>query len=323
MTARSTAVSVPQFVGIDVSKETFNYHIRPAGLEDSLPRSPTGIRQLLSRLKDFTVELIVMEATGGYETLLAAELAAHTLPVVIINPRQIRDFARSNGRLAKNDTIDAAIIAHFAQAIRPAIRPLPDAVTLAFSELVARRRQIIELHTAETNRLQIARNPKVTRSIKRILAALARQRAEIDEEIDETVSSSPIWKEKDELLQSVKGIGATTARALLAEIPELGQLNRRQLASLAGLAPFDHDSGKFKGVRCISGGRGAVRASLFMATWSATRSNPVIRIFYNRLIAKGKKFKVAITACMRKLLTVLNMILKTKTPWKNLSPLSH
>lgn len=319
----ATTVPVSQFIGIDVSKETFHYHLRPAAQADSLPRSPAGIRQFVRLLANVRVELVVMEATGGYETLLAAELAAHSIPVVVVNPRQIRDFAKSTGRLAKNDALDAAIIAHFAESVRPAIRPLPDSETQAFSELVARRRQLIELHTAESNRLQIARAPKVIRSIKRIMASLVKQLEDIDDDIDETVSSSPIWKEKDDLLQSVKGIGPATSRSLLAELPELGRINRRELAALAGLAPFDHDSGKFKGQRCISGGRGPVRAALFMATLNATRSNPTIRTFYQRLRAKGKAFKVAMTACMRKLLSILNMILKTKTPWKNLSPQSH
>jgi transposase len=313
MTNATPAVS---FAGIDVSKDTFDYFIRPAQQSGSLPRSPAGIRQFIQLLRTFTIELVVMEATGGYEKILAAELAAAALPVVVINPRQVRDFAKATGRLAKNDAVDAQVIAHFAEAVRPQIRPLPDAETQVFAELIARRRQLIDLRTAETNRLALARAKKVKRSIGRIIATLTSELEDLDLEIDDTVSNSPIWKEKENLLQSVKGIGQITARALLAQIPELGQLNRRQLAALAGLAPYDHDSGKLRGTRSISGGRAPVRTALYMAALTAIRSNPAIRAFYKRLQAKGKKFKVAITACMRKLLCVLNMIIKTRQPWK-------
>jgi transposase len=318
----TTAAPTPVFVGVDVSKESFDYHLRPCSQADSLPRSPTGIRQFIDRLHAFPVELIVMEATGGYEKLLAAELAAARLPVVIVNPRQIRDFAKATGRLAKNDKIDAQVISHFAQAVRPQIRPLPDADAELFAELVARRRQLIELRTAESNRLPMARGKKVIRSIKHMLTTLTAQLEELDQDLDDTIHNSPLWKEKDDLLQSVAGIGPGTSRSLLAELPELGDLNRRQVAALAGLAPYDHDSGKLKGKRCISGGRAPVRNALYMAALTATRTNPVIRKLYQRLRAKGKVFKVALTACMRKLLSILNMILKTKQPWRDKS-VSH
>lgn len=310
----------PSFVGVDVSKDSFDFNIRPAGEAASLPCTPAGIRQFIARLSHFQVQLVVMEATGGYEKLIAAELATAGFPVVVVNPRQVHDFARACGRLAKNDRLDAEIIARFAEAIKPQIRPLPSAETELLSELVARRRQLVELQTAEFNRFQTAHAPKVKKSIQRLLSAIGKQIAELDDELDKAIANSPVWKEKDDLLQSVKGIGPATARTLLADVPELGQLNRRNLAALIGLAPYDHDSGKLKGVRCISGGRASVRAVLYMATLTATKWNPSIRRFYQRLISKGKVFKVAMTACMRKLLTVLNMILKTKQPWRDNCP---
>jgi transposase len=317
-----TSVSDPVHVcvGIDVSKDVFNFHIRPSALAGSLPRSPAGIRQFISSLKDFRVKTIVMEATGGYEKVLSAELAAAKLPVAVVNPRQIRDFAKSTGRLAKNDSVDAAVIAHFAEAVSPQIRPLPDEDIELLSELVTRRRQLIELRTAESNRLPLARAIRVKRSIQRIIGTLTKQIEELDSDLDDAISDSPLWKEKDDLLQSVKGIGPTTAHLLIAEFPELGKINRRSAAALAGLAPFDDDSGKFRGSRHISGGRSPVRTALYMAALSAKRFNPSIKAFYQRLKANGKKTKVALTACMRKLLTVLNMIIKTKQPWRDTTP---
>ncbi len=316
-TAGPVPVPVPVFVGVDVAKDSFDFNIRPAGDAASLPCSPAGIRQFITRLRLFQVQLVVMEATGGYEKLLAAELAAAGLPVVVVNPRQVHDFAKACGRLAKNDRLDAEIIARFAEAIRPQIRPLPSSDSQALSELVARRRQLVELQTAESNRLQTARAPKVQKSIRRLLSVIGKQIADLDNELDKTISNSPVWKEKDDLLQSVKGIGPATAHTLLADVPELGLLNRRDLAALIGLAPYDHDSGSLKGIRCISGGRAHVRTALYMATLTAIKWNPAIRRFYQRLISKGKAFKVALTACMRKLLSVLNMILKTKQPWRD------
>lgn len=316
----TTAAPVPSFVGVDISKDSFDFNIRPAGEAASLPCTSAGIRQFIARLRTFQVQLVVMEATGGYEKRIAAELAAAGFPVVVVNPRQVHDFARACGRLAKNDRLDAEIIARFAEAIKPQIRALPSAETELLSELVARRRQLVELQTAEFNRSQTAHGPKVKKSIQRLLSAVGKQIAELDDELDKAIANSPVWKEKDDLLQSVKGIGPATARTLLADVPELGQLNRRSLAALIGLAPYDHDSGKLKGTRCISGGRAPVRAVLYMATLSATKWNPSIRRFYQRLRSKGKVFKVAMTACMRKLLTVLNMILKTKQPWRDNCP---
>lgn len=308
------------FVGIDVSKDHFDVAVRPLQQNFTLHSDGPGLRELVSKLSALSPELIVLEATGGYEKVLVAELAAASLPVVVINPRQIRDFARARGTLAKNDALDAEVLAHFAEAMRPAIRPLPSACTEALSDLVARRRQLIEFRTAELNRLQMARHPKVKAGINTHLALIDAQLKELDKELDDSIRQSPIWKEKDDLLQSVKGIGPTTARVLLAEMPELGKANRGQIAALAGLAPYDHDSGKLKGRRCISGGRYMVRTALYMATLSAIRYNPAIRDHYRHLIAKGKRFKVAMVACMRKLLILLNNILKTKTPWRNPLP---
>ena len=310
---------VPVFVGIDVSKNTFDFFIRPEGKKTlSLPYSGAGIRELIAQLKEFNVVCVTLEATGGYETVLAAELALH-FPIAIVNPRVIRDFAKATNRLAKNDAIDALVIAHYAEVLRPHLTTLPDADARAFAALAARRSQLVDMRTAESNRLQTAPTPKVASSIRKLLVFLEKQILEIEQQIQDAITNSPIWKEKDELLQSVKSIGAITSHKLLAEIPELGSANRGQITALAGLAPYDHDSGKFKGKRCISGGRAPVRSALYMATLNAVRFNPVIKTFYQRLIADGKAFKVAMTACMRKLLCIINMILKTKTPWRDLS----
>lgn len=305
------------FVGIDVAKDHFDVAVHPQRHAFTLSANGPGFREVISRLSPLEPELIVLEATGGYEKVLAAELVAAGLPVIIVNPRQVRSFAKACGILAKNDSIDASVLARFGEAVRPKLRPIPDANAEALSDLVARRRQLIEIRTAELNRLQMARHPKVISSIQKHLASIDEQLKELDDDLDDFIRQSPVWREKDELLQSVKGIGPVTARVLLAEMPELGQANRREIAALAGLAPFDQDSGQFKGRRCIAGGRPVVRTTLYMATLSAVRYNPAIRAHYKHLKEKGKHFKVAIVACMRKLLILLNNILKTKTPWRN------
>lgn len=304
------------FVGIDVSKESFDVCIRPTGHAFSLPCDASGFRELVERLEPVAPTLIVLEATGGYEKLLAAELAAAALPVSIINPRQARDFAKACGVLAKNDKIDAEVLARFAESIRPPVRPLANDDAELLKDLVARRRQLIEVRTAETNRLYMARHPKVKTSIRKIIEAINRQLDAIEQDLDEAIRNSPIWREKDDLLQSVDGVGPITTRTLLADLPELGKLSRGPITALVGLAAYDHDSGKLRGRRCISGGRVTVRCALYMATLSAIRHNAVIRAHYNHLISKGKLFKVAMVACMRKLLLILNNILKTKTPWR-------
>lgn len=304
------------FIGIDVSRARLDVHIHPSGEAFGLSHDPTGIRELLSRLRGRPIALVVLEATGRLQNILASELTTAQIPVAIVNPRRIRDFSKASGRLAKNDALDAQTIALFAEAIKPPVRPLPDSDTQALAELVARRRQLVEFQTAESNRLQTARAPNVKRSILRLLKALAKQITDLDSDLDRTVRSSPMWQEKDDLLQSAKGVGPATSHTLLAEMPELGTLNRKKIAALAGLAPFDHDSGKLSGTRSICGGRATVRNALYMATLSAIRYNPQIKAFFVRLRSHGKSFKIAITACMRKLLTILNMILKTKTPWR-------
>jgi transposase len=258
----------------------------------------------------------VLEATGGYEQVVSAGLAAAGLPVAVVNPRQIRDFARATGKLAKTDRLDALAIARFAQAIKPEPRPLADAQAQMLGELVARRRQVIEMIGMESNRLRQARAKTVKRTIEHLLAALQAELSTLESELDETIRGTPIWREREELLTSAPGIGDVTARVLLAELPELGQVDRHQIAALAGLAPFNRDSGQWRGERHIQGGRAGVRTALYMPTVVATRYNPVIRALYRRLRAGGKKPKVALTACMRKLLTILNAMLRDGSPWR-------
>ena len=308
--------TVSSFVGIDISKEKFDFFIRPSSQAGSFSYSPVDVAQFVSLLSRFNVGLIVMEASGGYEKQLAAQLNTAGFLVVIVNPRQVRDFAKSTGRLAKSDAIDASVNAEFAEKIRPQVRPLADAESQVLKELVTRRDQLVQIRTAESNRLQVARTPKVKKSIQRNINALQQNIDAIETDIDNIISNSPIWKEKDALLQSTPSIGQQTSRKLLATVPELGLLNRSQIAALVGLAPYDNDSGKFKGTRTIRGGRGPARHALYMACITAIRFNSVIRAFYQRLRATGKAFKLAMTACMRKLLSILNYIVKTKQPWR-------
>jgi transposase len=311
------------FVGIDVAQATLDVHVLPVAETQQFTRDPAGVRALVEWLKQFQVSLIVLEATGGMETLVAAELAAAGLPVAIVNPRQVRDFARALGILAKTDRIDARVLARFAQDVRPEARPMPSEEERALAELLTRRRQLIQMETAEQNRLALVGSPKVKRGVERLLKLIRKQLQELENELNETIQRSPLWREKDELLQSVPGIGATTSRTLIADMPELGRLSRRQITSLAGLAPFNRDSGKWRGKRAISGGRRSVRCALYMAALTAIRYNPAIAPFYKRLRHAGKPFKVAITACMRKLLTILNVILRDSTPWRTTAVLNH
>jgi transposase len=260
--------------------------------------------------------LIVLEATGGFEVTVAAALAGAHLPIAVVNPRQIRDFARATGRLAKTDALDAQVIALFAERIRPDARPLADADSQALSELVARRRQVVEMIGMETNRLHQARNPRVQRMLRATLKTLTDQLAELDRDIDNAVRRSPIWPAADDLLSSVPGIGDVTAHTLIADLPELGQLDRRRIAALVGVAPINRDSGQMRGKRTIAGGRSDVRNALYMATLSAIRWNPVISEHYRNLVDRGRPKKVALVACMRRLLGILNAIVRTKTPWQ-------
>lgn len=304
------------FVGIDVSKDRLDIAILPSQDSFAVQRDSGGLDALVERLKALAPELIVLEATGGFEQVVAATLAGANLPVVVVNPRQIRDFARALGRLAKTDKVDAAVIALFAERVRPPLRPLPDADARLLDELVTRRRQIIEMLGAEGNRARRLQNKKLVKRIDRHRALLQKDLTEIERELDETIRGTPLWRETEDLLRSVPGVGSTLARTLIAELPELGRLDRRQIASLVGLAPFARDSGILRGRRTIWGGRATVRTVLYMATLTATRCNPVIQAFYHRLRQAGKPFKVAMTACMRKLITILNAIVRDRRPWQ-------
>ena len=303
------------FVGIDVSKDRLDVHVQPSGEGFAVARQGEGLDQLVERLRVLPAALVVLEATGGYETVVAAALAAAGLPLVVVNPRQIRDFARAAGQLAKTDRLDARIIARFAEAMRPEPRPLPDAAAQALGELVARRRQIVEMIGAENNRRRHLTHQRVLRGMARIQALLQAQLSEIEREIDDNIRGTPAWRDKEDLLKSVPGIGPTIARTLIAELPELGSLDRRKIASLAGLAPFNRDSGTLKGRRTIAGGRRTVRSALYMAVMVSIRHKLPLAQTYNRLRQAGKPPKTAITACMRKLVIILNAILRDQKPW--------
>jgi transposase len=304
------------FVGIDVAKERLDVHVRPAGEAFTVARDGEGVAALVERLKAMAAGLIVLEATGGFEVTVAAALAAAGLPLAIVNPRQIRDFARALGRLAKTDPIDAEVIARFAEAIRPTPRPLPDDQARALGELVARRRQIVEMMTAERNRRHQMTVRKRLKAIERHLDWLQKELSEIEQELDQTIRGTPAWRDSEDLLKSVPGVGDTLARTLIAELPELGRLTGKQIAALVGVAPFNRDSGQWRGRRMIAGGRAGIRSVLYMATLSATRCNPPIAAFYNRLINAGKPAKLALTACMRKLIIILNAILRDRRHWQ-------
>lgn len=305
-------MSEATFVGIDVSKGALEVHVLPSGEHFSVNYDEAGLTILIQKLRTLQqLQVILMEATGGYEKSLAAELCAAGLNKVhISNPRFIRDFARSTGKLAKTDKIDADMIARFAQVFNLQPETMPSQAEEQLKALVSRRHQLIKIRAAENNRLEKASTPYVISSLKKIIKLLDSEIKEIDRIIEQTIRQNPAWSAKEESLRQVKGVGPATACQLLASLPELGKLNRRQIASLAGLAPINRDSGQFRGIRMICGGRSAVRKALYMATLSATIYNPTIRKFYNRLLDKGKPKKLALTACMRKLLIILNTILK-------------
>lgn len=303
------------FVGIDVSKDLLDVAVRPVEEAWSVAYEEDGLLQVVTRLQALSVQLVVVEATGGYEARVVAALATAGLPVALVNPRRVRDFARASGRLAKTDSLDARVLAEFAETMRPPTRPLPDVDTQHLAALMNRRRQLIEMHTAESNRLQAAPTA-MQREIRTHLTWLQKRLTALDRELDQAIQSSELWRQRDALLQSTPGVGPTLARTLLAELPELGQLDRRQIAALVGLAPFNRDSGTLRGRRCIWGGRSHVRHVLYMATLAATRFNAAIKVFYQRLIAAGKRFKVALVACMRKLLTILNAMVRQGTHWR-------
>jgi len=303
------------FVGIDVSKDRLDVHVQPSGEAFVVARDEDGIRALIDRLGAAPPALVVLEATGGLQVKAAGALAAAGLPVAVVNPRQVRDFARATGQLAKTDRLDARLIALFAAAVQPQPRPLPDEAAELLRALIARRRELIELRVAERNRLRQGASAWVQRDLERSIAALTKRIEAIDVEIENHVKGSPIWHVQEDLLRTVPGVGKTVSRTLIAELPELGKLTRRQIAALVGVAPFARDSGIFRGRRMITGGRPGVRAMLYMAAVSATRCNPIISAMYKRLIAAGKPAKVALTACMRKLLVILNAIARDQRPW--------
>lgn len=304
-------------VGIDVSKDRLDVAVAPSGLVFQVANTQAGIDDLVSRLEPIGAEVVALEATGGFETAAVAGLSAAGLAVVVVNPAQVRAYANALGRRAKTDAIDAAVIAAFVAATKPELRPLKDAETQALSALVARRRQIVQMIVAEENRAKMVVAKEAQKSIKRLLAALRRELESLDRDLDDQIRKSPLWRVRETLLTSVPGVGPATARTLLAEMPELGSLDRRQIASLAGLAPFTRQSGTWKGKSFIGGGRGRVRAVLFMAALVASRHNPVLKAFRDRLVAAGKPKIVAIVATMRKLLTILNAIIRDEKPWQN------
>jgi transposase len=304
------------FIGIDVAKRRLEGRVRPSGERFALDYDDEGVATLVGRLAALEPALIVLEATGGMEVRLAAALAAAGLPVAVVNPRQVRAFARATGRLAKTDRLDAEAIARFAEAVRPPVRPLPDEATRRLGALVARRRQLLEMLVAERNRRHAA-DALMHERIDAHLRWLEEALAEIERELDGAVRGSAAWRAKEDLLRSVPGVGPVSARTLLAELPELGSLTRRQAAALVGVAPFSRDSGRMRGKRAIWGGRARLRACLYMAAVAAARgSNPAIAGFYRRLRLAGKPAKLALTACMRKLVVTLNAMLRANTAWK-------
>lgn len=303
------------FVGIDVSKRQLDVALRPSQACWTVTNDEAGVESLRERLVAESPQSIVLEASGGYETLVSTILAAAGLPLAVVNPRQVRDFARSTGRLAKTDRIDAQVLAAFAEALRPAVRALKDDATRELDALVTRRQQLVGMLAAEKNRLAGAAKP-LRPDIKAHITWLERRLHNLDNELKQRVKTSAVWRVTDNLVQSVPGVGRVSAFTLLASLPELGTLSRRKISALVGVAPFNRDSGTLRGRRTVWGGRGNVRTTLYMATVSATRCNPVIRAFYQRLIAAGKPPKLALTACMRKLLVILNAIVRDQTPWR-------
>ncbi len=302
------------YVGIDVAKATLDVAVHPTPDRWTLAYTEREVAGLVPRLAALAPALVVLEATGGLEEPLVGALAAAGLPVVVVNPRQVRDFAKATGRLAKTDALDATVLAHFAATVRPTPRPLPDAATQSLAALVTRRRQLVEMLTAERNRLGSA--PRALRAeIQAHITWLKRRLGRLDTDLGQAIRTSPAWRVQDDLLQSVPGVGPVLATTLLASLPELGTLNRRAIAALVGVAPLNRDSGTFRGRRRVWGGRAAVRAVLYMGTLVAVRHNPVLRAFYQRLRGAGKLPKVALTACMRKLLTILNAMLKHQQRW--------
>jgi transposase len=305
-------------VAIDIAKADFVVACRPDGTSWTATNDPDGMATTVTHLRALAPTLVVLEATGGYETALVAVLVAAALPVVVANPRQVRDFAKATGQLAKTDRLDAQLLALFAERVHPDPRPLPDAVLQHLDALMTRRRQLLDMLTAEGNRLEHAAEP-IRREITRHIRWLERRVVAVDRDLDGTIQKSPVWRAKENLLRSVPGIGPVVSRTLLADLPKLGRLNRKQIAALVGVAPLARDSGTVRGKRLVWGGRAPVRAVLYMGALVATRRNTAIRAFYARLVTAGKPKKVALIACMRKLLTFLNAMMRTNTTWQQVS----
>lgn len=307
------------FVGIDVAKATLDVAVRPTGATWQLANEAAALPALVTHLRGLPPALVLLEATGGYEHLVVAALAAAGLPVVVANPRQVRDFGRAMGQLAKTDRIDAALLALFAERVQPAPRPLPDEAAQVLDAILTRRRQVLEMLQAERNRLGFARAPLIRRGIQQHIRWLERQLADVDGELEAAIQASPVWRATEDLLRSVPGIGPIVSRTLIGELPELGRLSRKQIAALVGVAPHARDSGTLRGKRVVWGGRAPVRAALYMAALVAARHNPVIRAFFQRLRAAGKPAKLALTACMRKLLVILNAMVHAGTQWQGVT----
>jgi transposase len=304
------------FIGIDVAKDQLDVHVFPSDDAFAVARDSEGLAALIERLRPLDPHLVVLEATGGFELTVAAALVSAAIPLAVVNPRQIRDFARATGQLAKTDALDAKVIARFAAKVQPEARPVPDEQARALGELVARRRQVIEMMTAERNRRRQLISRRLLKSVDRLLAVLQKELTELDHDIGEGIRGTPAWRERDELLRSVPGVGDVVARTLIADLPELGRLDRKQIAALVGIAPINRDSGKMRGKRTTWGGRAKVRSVLYMAALVASRRNPVLAAFYRRLVAAGKPKKLALTAVIRKLLTILNAMVRNKTRWQ-------
>jgi transposase len=303
------------FVGIDVSKDRLDVHVRPSGAAFAVPRDGKGVEELLDRLRTVAPTLIAVEATGGFETIVAAAIGGAQLPLVVVNPAQVRHYAQAVGKRAKTDPIDAEMIARFAEAVKP--EPVPDAAAARLlGELVARRRQIVEMLVAERQREKRADNARVRKSLVRHLKVLERELQDLTDDISGLIRSSPVWRETEDLLVSVPGVAGRTSSSLLAEVPELGCLTRRQIASLVGVAPFTRESGRWRGKSMIAGGRAPARTAIYMAALSASQHNPVLRAFYRRLLAAGKPKMVALIAVARKLLVILNAMIRDKKPWQ-------
>lgn len=312
-------VGTARFVGIDISKRSLDVALRPQGERRQESNDPAGIAQLVRYLRRLRPTLVVCEATGGWERALVSALGSAGLPIAVVNPRQVRDFAKATGQLAKTDTLDAQVIAHFAEAVNPQPRPLPDADTELLDQLVTRRQQLIEMRTAESNRRRLATG-RLRQQLDEHLAWLDRQLHDLDKELARTVRQNAEHRKQDDLVRSVKGVGPVLSATLLAALPELGRLDHKQIAALVGVAPFNRDSGTVRGKRRIWGGRGSVRTVLYMATLSAVRSNSILQLFYRRLTHAGKLKKVALVACMHKLLTTLNAMVRDQRYWQPLLP---